>query len=82
MGGAERGKAIIILNPADPPMIMRDTIHCAIPEDADQDAVADSIRRMVDDVAQYVPGYRLLVDPQFDEPSASTGGMAKVSTFV
>jgi len=82
IGGAGRGKAIIILNPADPPMIMRDTIHCAIPEDADQDAVADSIRRMVDDVAQYVPGYRLLVDPQFDEPSASTGGMAKVSTFV
>src|SRR5262245_54797093 len=82
VGGAERGKAIIIPNPADPPMIMRDTIHCAIPEDADQDAVADSIRRMVDDVAQYVPGYRLLVDPQFDEPSASTAGMAKVSTFV
>ncbi len=82
IGGAERGKAIIILNPADPPMIMRDTIHCAVPEDADQDAVADSIRRMADDVAQYVPGYRLLVDPQFDEPSASTGGMAKVSTFV
>ena len=82
IGGAERGKAIIILNPADPPMIMRDTIHCAIPEDADRGAVADSIRRMVGDVAQYVPGYRLLVDPQFDEPSASTGGMAKVSTFV
>jgi acetaldehyde dehydrogenase len=82
IGGAQRGKAIIILNPADPPMIMRDTIHCAIPEDADQDAVAASIRRTVDDVAQYVPGYRLLVDPQFDEPSAATGGMAKVSTFV
>ena len=82
IGGAERGKAIIILNPADPPMIMRDTIHCAIPADADQSAVAGSIRRMVDDVAQYVPGYRLLVDPQFDEASASTGGMAKVSTFV
>jgi acetaldehyde dehydrogenase len=82
IGGAERGKAIIILNPADPPMIMRDTIHCAIPEHADEAAVADSIRRMVDDVARYVPGYRLLVDPQFDEPSASTGGMAKVSTFV
>ncbi|HEX2174677.1 MAG TPA: acetaldehyde dehydrogenase (acetylating) [Nocardioidaceae bacterium] len=82
IGGARRGKAIIILNPADPPMIMRDTIHCAIPEDADQEAIADSIRRMVADVAQYVPGYRLLVDPQFDEPSASTGGMAKVSTFV
>jgi acetaldehyde dehydrogenase len=82
VGGAGRGKAIIILNPADPPMIMRDTVHCAVPEDADQGAVADSIGRMVDDVAQYVPGYRLLVDPQFDPPSASTGGMAKVSVFV
>jgi acetaldehyde dehydrogenase len=82
IGGAERGKAIIILNPADPPMIMRDTIHCAIPEDADQDAVADSVRRMVGDVAAYVPGYRLLVEPQFDPPSPSTGGMAKVSVFV
>jgi acetaldehyde dehydrogenase len=82
IGGARRGKAIIILNPADPPMIMRDTIHCAIPEDADHGMVADSVRRMVADVAAYVPGYRLLVDPQFDEPSASTGGMAKVSVFV
>jgi acetaldehyde dehydrogenase len=82
IGGAERGKAIIILNPADPPMIMRDTIHCAIPEDADHDAIADSVRRMADDVAAYVPGYRLLVEPQFDPPSYSTGGMAKVSVFV
>jgi acetaldehyde dehydrogenase len=61
---------------------MRDTIHCAIPEDADQDAVAESIRRMADDVSEYVPGYRLLVDPQFDDPSSSTGGMAKVSIYV
>jgi acetaldehyde dehydrogenase len=82
IGGAERGKAIIVLNPADPPMIMRDTIHCAIPEDADQEAVADSVRRMAATVAEYVPGYRLLVDPQFDEPSPATGGMAKVSVFV
>ena len=44
IGGAERGKAIIILNPADPPMIMRDTIFCAIPEDADRDAITQSIR--------------------------------------
>jgi acetaldehyde dehydrogenase len=82
IGGADRGKAIIILNPADPPMVMRDTIHCAIPEDADLNAVADSVRKMVSTVAEYVPGYRLLVDPQFDEPSASTGGMAKVSVYV
>ncbi|MGW5074671.1 acetaldehyde dehydrogenase (acetylating) [Rhodococcus sp. NPDC004095] len=82
IGGARRGKAIIILNPAEPPMIMRDTIFCAIPEEADRDAIADSIHRMVADIAQYVPGYRLLNDPQFDEPSVMSGGHAKVTTFV
>ena len=69
IGGAKRGKAIIILNPADPPMIMRDTIFCAIPEDADRDAIAQSIRDVVAEVQTYVPGYRLLNEPQFDEPS-------------
>ncbi|MEU6828510.1 acetaldehyde dehydrogenase (acetylating) [Nocardia beijingensis] len=82
IGGAQRGKAIIILNPAEPPMIMRDTIFCAIPDDADTDAIADSIHRMVADIQQYVPGYRLLNEPQFDEPSVVSGGMAKVSVFV
>ena len=69
IGGAKRGKAIIILNPADPPMIMRDTIFCAIPEDADHDAIAQSIKDVVAEVQTYVPGYRLLNEPQFDEPS-------------
>ncbi|MET7768096.1 acetaldehyde dehydrogenase (acetylating) [Nocardia sp. NPDC005366] len=82
IGGAARGKAIIILNPADPPMIMRDTIFCAIPEDADTDAITESVHRMVADIQQYVPGYRLLNDPQFDPPSVISGGMAKVSVFV
>ncbi|MET8875330.1 acetaldehyde dehydrogenase (acetylating) [Nocardia sp. NPDC004278] len=82
IGGAQRGKAIIILNPAEPPMIMRDTIFCAIPEDADTDAIADSIHRMVEDIQKYVPGYRLLNEPQFDPPSVVSGGMAKVSVFV
>jgi acetaldehyde dehydrogenase len=82
IGGAERGKAIIILNPADPPMIMRDTIFCAVDADADRDAIADSIVRMVEDVQQYVPGYRLLQDPQFDDASAATQGRTKVSTFI
>ena len=68
VGGARRGKAIIILNPADPPMIMRDTVFCAISPDADRDAITDSIHRIVADVAQYVPGYTLLADPQFDDP--------------
>ena len=82
IGGAQRGKAIIVLNPADPPMVMRDTIFCAIPEDADTELVAVSIRDMVAEVAGYVPGYRLLDEPQFDPPSAATGGMARVSVFI
>lgn len=82
IGGAQRGKAIIILNPADPPMIMRDTIFCAIPEDADRDAIAKSIRDVVAEVQTYVPGYRLLNEPQFDEPSMNSGGQAVVTTFV
>lgn len=82
IGGARRGKAIIVLNPADPPMIMRDTIFCAIPEDADRDAIAESIHRVVADVQQYVPGYRLLNEPQFDDPTVVSGGHATVTTFV
>ncbi|WP_040833053.1 acetaldehyde dehydrogenase (acetylating) [Nocardia brevicatena] len=82
IGGAQRGKAIIILNPAEPPMIMRDTIFCAIPEDADTDAISESIHKMVGDIQQYVPGYRLLNEPQFDPPSVVSGGMAKCSVFV
>ena len=82
IGGAARGKAIIVLNPADPPMVMRDTIFCAIPEDADTELIAVSIRDMVAEVAGYVPGYRLLDEPQFDPPSPATGGMARVCVFV
>lgn len=68
VGGADRGKAIIIINPMDPPMIMRDTVFCAIDPDADRDAITDSIHRMVESVQEYVPGYRLTADPQFDDP--------------
>lgn len=82
IGGAARGKAIIILNPADPPMIMRDTIFCAIPTDADREAIAASIHDVVKEVQTYVPGYRLLNEPQFDEPSIDSGGQALVTTFV
>jgi len=61
VGGADRGKAIIILNPAEPPLIMRDTVYCLIDADnADtHERVRDSIENMVSDVAAYVPGYRL-----------------------
>jgi acetaldehyde dehydrogenase len=67
LGGAQRGKAIIILNPAEPPLMMRDTIFCSLPPDADTDKVDASILDMVQDVQQYVPGYRLRVPPQFEE---------------
>nr|WP_206050991.1 acetaldehyde dehydrogenase (acetylating) [Nocardioides speluncae] len=82
IGGAERGKAIIILNPAEPPMLMRDTVFCAIGEDVDQDAIAASIHEMVASVATYVPGYRLRAEPQFDVPTATSGGMARVAVFL
>ncbi len=82
IGGAARGKAIIILNPAEPPMIMRDTIYCAVAPDADRDAIIASIFAMEKAVQEYVPGYRLLQEPQIDEPSAATQGQTKVSVFV
>jgi len=82
IGGAERGKAIIILNPAEPPMIMRDTIFCAIPADADRDAITQSIHDVVAEVQTYVPGYRLLNEPQFDEPSVVNGNQHVVTTFI
>jgi acetaldehyde dehydrogenase len=82
VGGAERGKAIIILNPADPPPLMRNTVFCSIPEDADTDAIATAILKRVDEVAQYVPGYRIKSEPQFDGPSDVNGGQARVAVFV
>jgi len=82
IGGAERGKAIIILNPAEPPMIMRDTIFCMVAPDADTDAIVQSIFAMEKAVQDYVPGYRLLQEPQLDGPSEATQGRTKVAVFV
>ncbi|NYZ15587.1 acetaldehyde dehydrogenase (acetylating) [Azospirillum sp. RWY-5-1] len=65
VGGAERGKAIIILNPAEPPLVMRDTVMC-LAADADPQAIADSVERMVAEVQRYVPGYRLKQAVQID----------------
>ncbi|EHB59049.1 Acetaldehyde dehydrogenase [Mycolicibacterium rhodesiae JS60] len=66
VGGARRAKAIIVLNPAEPPLIMRDTVHCLI-GDADLDAVEQSVTAMADSVAAYVPGYRLKQQVQVRE---------------
>ena len=79
LGGATRGKAIIILNPADPPLMMRDTIFCSLPADADHDKIVASIHDMVTDVQTYVPGYHLRGEPQFDTMPDGTG---RVATFV
>jgi acetaldehyde dehydrogenase len=68
VGGARRGKAIIVLNPAEPPLIMRDTVYCLC-EDGDQVAIEASIKAMVAEVQTYVPGYRLKQEVQFERIS-------------
>ena len=66
IGGAKRGKAIIILNPAEPPMIMRDTVHCLTQDVPDEAAISQSVHAMIAEVQKYVPGYRLKNGPVFD----------------
>ncbi|HLF87591.1 MAG TPA: acetaldehyde dehydrogenase (acetylating) [Anaerolineales bacterium] len=67
IGGAKRGKAIIILNPADPPILMRNTIYALLDSDGvDQQAIVDSVEEMVTAVQVYVPGYRLKNEPVFE----------------
>jgi acetaldehyde dehydrogenase len=73
LGGAEQGKAIIILNPAEPPILMRNTIYVIPAGDFDQDAVVASVEQMVADVQRYVPGYRLKSAPVFDRRSTPWG---------
>ncbi|GAB3574852.1 acetaldehyde dehydrogenase (acetylating) [Amycolatopsis endophytica] len=82
VGGAAKGKAIIIINPVEPPLIMRDTVFCAISPDADRDAITASIERMVADVQVYVPGYTLKAAPQFDDPRPGWQGRARVAVFL
>ena len=66
VGGAKRGKAIIIINPAEPPIIMRDTIHCLTETEPDQEAIRASVHAMIAEVQKYVPGYQLKNGPVFD----------------
>ena len=72
IGGAREGKAIIIINPAEPPLIMRDTVHCLVDDEPDQDAIVASVHAMVEEVQKYVPGYRLVNGPVFDGKRVST----------
>ena len=66
IGGANQGKAIIILNPADPPILMRNTIYALVEEEVDRQAIVDSVEEMVTAVQAYVPGYRLKNEPVFE----------------
>ena len=67
IGEADEGKAIIVINPAEPPLIMRDTIHCLTHHTPDQSAILDSINSMVTEMQEYVPGYQLVNAPVFDD---------------
>jgi acetaldehyde dehydrogenase len=82
LGGTPKGKAIIILNPVEPPMIMRDTVFCAIPAGADEDAITASIERRVAEVQEYVPGYTLRNAPQYDPPREQWNGNGRVAVFL
>src|SRR5690606_31641524 len=84
VGGAKTGKAIIILNPVEPPLMMRNTVFCAIPQEAAEagplhDRIQESIAAMVARVQEYVPGYHLRTDPQFDHARDLWNGMARVT---
>jgi len=90
VGGAARGKAIIILNPAEPPVLMRDTVFALTP-DGDPETIARDVAVRVEEVARYVPGYRLKQDVQFDAiapedavhvPGYGTFSGLKVSVFL
>ncbi|GAA2658631.1 acetaldehyde dehydrogenase (acetylating) [Streptomyces lunalinharesii] len=89
VGGAARGKAVIVLNPADPPPLMRDTVHCVVDGSADGTALTAAIHAMVAEVAAYVPGYRLKQEVQIrpirpDDPLTTLAGATGqlVSTFL
>lgn len=81
VGGAKQGKAIIILNPAEPPLMMRDTVHCITEDEPDQAAITQSIQEMIQEVQKYVPGYRLKNGPVFDGNRVTVSWRWKVSVI-
>jgi acetaldehyde dehydrogenase len=87
VGGAKRGKAIIIINPVEPPMIMRNTVYCAVPAAAAEPGeLQDQIRAAIDaavvKIQDYVPGYSLRVEPQFDAAREDWGGNGRVGVWI
>jgi len=71
VGGAKLGKAIIILNPAEPPLMMRDTVHCLTVDKPDEEAITKSVNEMISEVQKFVPGYKLKNGPVFDGKKVS-----------
>ncbi|QMV85748.1 acetaldehyde dehydrogenase (acetylating) [Corynebacterium hindlerae] len=87
VGGAKKAKAILILNPVEPPMMMRNTVYCALPPEAAapgelRDQIRQSIEHMVETVQAYVPGYRLTAEPQFDEAREDWQGWGRVTVLL
>lgn len=66
VGGAKKGKAIVVVNPAEPPLMMRDTVYCETADEPDRDAITASVHEMIGQVQKYVPGYRLKNGPTFE----------------
>jgi acetaldehyde dehydrogenase len=87
VGGAKKGKAIIILNPVEPPMMMRNTVYTSLPAEAAeagalQDKVRESIAKMVETVQTYVPGYNLVAEPQFDHARPEWNNWGRVTILI
>lgn len=87
VGGAKQGKAILILNPVDPPMLMRNTVYCSLPAEAAEpgeirDQIKNSIQQMVKTVQSYVPGYHLTAEPQFDHARPEWRGWGRVTVLI
>jgi len=72
VGGAKRGKAIILLNPADPPILMRNTVYCQVQGEPDMDAITAAVEDMVRRLQGFVPGYRLIMPPNYDGQKITT----------
>jgi len=85
VGGADRGKAIIVLNPAEPPITMRDTVYTQVPDTADIDEIRDSVADIEAQVQDYVPGYEVTLEPAMkgqDEVGFDLGDTVIVTTMV
>lgn len=87
LGGAKKGKVVLVLNPVEPPMLMRNTVYCALPAEAGepgalQEQIKAAIEARVEEVQAYVPGYHLTAEPQFDQAREDWNGWARVTVLI